>query len=539
MLRLLLSHKLLAALAVASVHATKTSTPFAVPHVDLSDSFDARTARLALKTVGAVAVRVPNLSAARATAFADLPDCLEHDGVEATLADGTRRKTIAARVPGTEAFGSICFENDASKALRAATFTAVEAVAAALDAGGSTSALQGAHEEYDWRGVIQHGRHLEHVHAYYGPSRGEALEAHVDEGVLVAMVAGEGGTLVVTLPGGAAQELAWDVEHAILILAGDGARYLGGARPAPHALQLTLEADDTRPWYGLMVLPPDDALIEDERFEDRRMRRTASVGYVGESRQLTAVDPAATCQTQDGRDGIFCWLQCLEIDCAYGAVCLNDDDEVVPEDKHCEGHSFDNCSPVCVDPSGSLSNSSRNREGGFCRGSGQDMHMDGFRSAFEESTPPCINLYVTDWTLSTTGKYVGGMFGAFFVGFLVEVISLARKTLHRRRRSKPAPILNVGLVGLHFVQSVLGYLAMFAAMTYSIELFAAVCLGATTGYAFLHLKDAPSASTDPCCQAQTDVVLDDLDGSKSVLPVRVSSGDCCGPAYDEAKREEA
>ena len=50
---------------------------------------------------------------------------------------------------------------------------------------------------------------------------------------------------------------------------------------------------------------------------------------------------------------------------------------------------------------------------------------------------------------------------------------------------------------LHFVQSVLGYLAMFAAMTYSIELFAAVCLGATTGYALLHLDDAPAASTDP------------------------------------------
>lgn len=520
-----------------AAHAAAASAAFAVLHVEL-DTLEPRTARVALRTVGAVAVKVPNLAAARAAAFADLADCLEHDGVEATLADGTRRKTIAARIPVTKSFGSVCFENDASKALRAATFTAVEAVAAALDAGGSTP-LQGAHEEYDWRGVVANGRHLEHVHAYYGPSRGEALEAHVDEGVLVAMVAGEGGTLVVTLPGGAARELAWDVEHAVLILAGDGARYLGGARPAPHALRLHLAPDDTRPWYGLMVLPPDDAVIEGERFDARRARRTASVGYIGESRQLTAVDPAATCQTQDGRDGIFCWLQCLAIDCTYGAVCLNDDDEVVPEDKHCEGHSFDNCSPVCVDPSGALSNSSRNREGGFCRGSGQDMHMDGFRSAFEESTPPCINLYVTDWTLSTTGKYVGGMFGAFFVGFLVEVISLARKTLHRRRRSKPAPILNVGLVALHFVQSVLGYLAMFAAMTYSIELFAAVCLGATTGYAFLHLKDAPSASTDPCCQAQTDVVLDDLDGLKSVLPVCVSSGDCCGPAYDEAKREEA
>ena len=91
----------------------------------------------------------------------------------------------------------------------------------------------------------------------------------------------------------------------------------------------------------------------------------------------------------------------------------------------------------------------------------------------------------------------------------------------------------MGLVVLHFVQSVLGYLAMFAAMTYSIELFAAVCLGATTGYALLHLDDAPAASTDPCCQAQTDVVLDDLDASKAAVPTRVAA-DCCAGADVEA-----
>ena len=84
----------------------------------------------------------------------------------------------------------------------------------------------------------------------------------------------------------------------------------------------------------------------------------------------------------------------------------------------------------------------------------------------------------------------------------------------------------MGLVGLHFLHSVLGYLAMFAAMTYSIELFAAVWFGATTGYALLHLDDAPAASTDPCCQAQ-----DDLDASK--VPARVTA-DCCAGADVEA-----
>jgi hypothetical protein len=491
------------------------AAPFAVPHVDL-DAIDTRTTKTALKTTGAVAVRVPGLAQARATAFEGLADCLEGDGQEALLVDGTRRRTIAARGGG---FGSACFENEASNVLRRAAFDAVQAVAGALE---TSTPLRGDSSEYDWRGVVDKGRHLEHVHAYYGPSRGEALEAHVDEGVLVAMVAGDGGVLHITL-GGASHELRWDAEHAVLILAGDASRYLGNARPAPHSLSLALSDNQSRPWYGLMVLPPDDALLDGERFDKRRERRTSTI-TIGRSRALTAVDPAATCQTQDGKDGIFCWLQCLEVDCAYGAVCLDDDDEVVPEDKHCEGHSFDNCQPVCVDRSGSLSNNTRSREGGFCRGSGQDMHMDGFRSAFEDSTPPCINLYVADWTLSSVGKYVGGMFGAFFVGLLVEGTSFVRKYIHRRRRDMSWA--RMGLVGLHFLQSVLGYLAMFAAMTYSIELFAAVCLGATTGYALLHLDDAPAASTDPCCQAQ-----DDLDASK--VPARVTA-DCCAGADVEA-----
>ena len=82
------------------------------------------------------------------------------------------------------------------------------------------------------------------------------------------------------------------------------------------------------------------------------------------------------------------------------------------------------------------------------------MHMDGFRSAFEDSTPPCINLYVADWTLSSVGKYVGGMFGAFFVGLLVECTSFVRKYVHRRRGDSQKS--RMGLVVLHFVQPVLG-----------------------------------------------------------------------------------
>ena len=71
------------------------AAPFAVPHVDL-DAIDARTTKTALKTTGAVAVAVPGLAQASATAFEGLADCLEGDGQEALLVDGTRGGQHAA-----------------------------------------------------------------------------------------------------------------------------------------------------------------------------------------------------------------------------------------------------------------------------------------------------------------------------------------------------------------------------------------------------------------------------------------------------------
>ena len=255
-------------------------------------------------------MRVPGLAQASATAFEGLADCLEGDGQEALLVDGTRRRTIAARGGG---FGSACFDDEASKALRRAAFDAVQAVAVALDDGGGKT-LRGDAAEYDWRGVVDKGRHLEHVHAYYGPSKRRSARGARRRGCHGGDGRGEGGSLHITLPGGASHELRWDAENAVLILAGDSSRYLGNARSAPHSLSLALSDNEARPWYGLMVLPPDDALLDGERFDKRRERRTSTI-TIGRSRSLTAVDPAATCQTQDGKDGIFCWLQCLEVDC--------------------------------------------------------------------------------------------------------------------------------------------------------------------------------------------------------------------------------
>ena len=56
--------------------------------------------------------------------------------------------------------------------------------------------------------------------------------------------------------------------------------------------------------------------------------------------------------------------------------------------------------------------------------------MDGFRSSFEKHAPACVNLYVTDWTLNSAGKYAAGALAAFSVGLAVEALSRYRKKLY-------------------------------------------------------------------------------------------------------------
>ena len=89
------------------------------------------------------------------------------------------------------------------------------------------------------------------------------------------------------------------------------------------------------------------------------------------------------------------------------------------------------------------------------------------------------------------------------------------------------------------------------ARRYAVELFAAVCLGATCGYALLNLDDEPAASTDPCCQAQCPAMEVKVvpDGSataelptRDVAPADVELPACCGgaaAALEETKREDA
>ena len=170
------------------------------------------------------------------------------------------------------------------------------------------------------------------------------------------------------------------------------------------------------------------------------------------------------------RPGVLCWLQCVSADCGDGetAVCADvNTGEIFPGDEHCPSHGAE-CGPACVARDGGTVVFAATPSPAFCVGDGVDMHMDGFRSAFEKHAPACVNLYVAAATLDKRWKYGLGVAAAFAVGLAVEFLSRFRRRLFAARAAGEgsAGTLKAALVAAHFLQVVLGYLAMFAAMTY-------------------------------------------------------------------------
>jgi len=156
--------------------------------------------------------------------------------------------------------------------------------------------------------------------------------------------------------------------------------------------------------------------------------------------------------------------------------------------------------------------------GTFCSGSGMVMFMDGFRSGLQGGQP-CINLYLTGWTLDNRTKYIAAMTGVFFLAIFVEWISKARqgfiewarKDARRRRvggRRSNARAARAILVSIHGIQASVGYILMLATMTFATELLVMTILGLSVGYAWFFLpalededlvSDNSRVNANPCC----------------------------------------
>lgn len=145
---------------------------------------------------------------------------------------------------------------------------------------------------------------------------------------------------------------------------------------------------------------------------------------------------------------------------------------------------------------------------GMSMGGGTTMYMEGFRFTLaSDSDTGCLNLFFPSWTLDTKGKFVGAMFGIFFLGVLVEGISAFR--LRQHKRMKPSALRKITVMSLHGIQALFGYILMLATMTFSAELLLCTVFGLAAGYGiFFDDSIATHVTTNPCCGFMEDEAVE-------------------------------
>jgi hypothetical protein len=413
-------------------------------------------------------------------------------------------------------------------------------------------------------------------------SAAATMPLHTDAGLFIAMTAGlyvsaaegppvdaDNGLYVQLATGAVARAVARD--DAVLFLVGEGgSRWLSpvlGAplRAVPHALLALpsmLQAKDgalTRSWYGKMFLPPSDALIPatapGRRVPYSEYRRSEVESYLrsGQLESLpSACEPTAAAEGGgtghralralalssaeltntlcDGGTGVMCWKNCYtgaELPyCGLEAECVDTaTGEIVDGSQMCPSEAgMDACELACM---GVISNETSDE---YCYGSGTSMYMDGFTSVVTEKdgSTACLNLLFTDWTLDSETKYVVACVGVFFLAVLTEALTLIRSLVTKAAKHSALPSL-VSLIGLSFLygaQTMLGYMLMLAAMTYSVEIFACMIAGLTVGYALFNFSFKKPKAAGSCHDTAGDANPEEANeevGGNSLLAGLISN----------------
>ena len=362
-----------AAASAATSSASKWQ-PLKVSLADLQD--DARFRQLAhkfegtLKDSGILAIDMgPEFGALRRRALR-ASDACSGGAPAAVLGDGTVRRTLAATRDrnGPGALAAECAGVEA-ESFRARVWAAASGFGARL--GGLTARspilATASGEAYPTVGsVVDQGDHLEHFHSYglEGPAAAEAtVDFHADQGLFIAFTPGltttagaedvPAATFAVELRDGTVVDVDVDADYyadAVFVMLGDGVdQYVNdgegapGLRSAPHALRMVPGLG--RSWYGLMILPPKDAVSPQHGAltfgEVRDRARAGNDLALGCSRNLQARELA---EAQCEADQMYCWYRCMDL--------VNHDGEAVSE-AICadQGYAFLNCTDVFRQPS--------------------------------------------------------------------------------------------------------------------------------------------------------------------------------------------
>jgi hypothetical protein len=157
----------------------------------------------------------------------------------------------------------------------------------------------------------------------------------------------------------------------------------------------------------------------------------------------------------------------------------------------------------------------------FCRGMPMTMFMDGFhwslwwRSHNTTTTattttttakpPHCLVYFVSSWELSDEGKFKGAMVFSFLMGLLMEGLSAMRAAVSRQgekhhhhtssNTNRQRRLHHFLMTFIYAIQALLGYLLMFLAMAYSMELVLSTILGLVVGNLCLIRYEYPKASS--------------------------------------------
>ncbi len=202
--------------------------------------------------------------------------------------------------------------------------------------------------------VVAGGEHLEHFHSYQkdsfsGGAEATTIELHTDQGFFIAftpgLIASQDPTKQLKLSdgfyvldrNGEKASVKFSEEDDLVFMIGDGAnQYINNnfvdsedatpLRATPHALSFpaSIDSSDVRVWYGLMVLPPNNALLRSSGLTHREVRETLmdastsgdsiSLGcssqdmkaVIHTSRDLSGPSEVLNCTS----DELFCWYRC-------------------------------------------------------------------------------------------------------------------------------------------------------------------------------------------------------------------------------------
>jgi hypothetical protein len=262
--------------------------PVRISFESLLKSSDADSNRILLtqlREVGMISISdIPAFD--KTKVMASLAACTNaRGGLEHVFEDGTLRRTLASRSLEGEAepfLEESCPRVDPESCeFRQTVASVTHAFAEKL-----ATALELQHEpllrtytsssSYTLTEIVDHGEHLEHLHAYYQeqPVSDDiaTLDWHIDQGLFLVFAPGtidgvptEG--FYIQLPDGTTEKVKFDNQDDLVIFLGDGVNQFVNPtlkeplRVLPHALRMPqTKPNAPRTWYGRMVLAPANAL---------------------------------------------------------------------------------------------------------------------------------------------------------------------------------------------------------------------------------------------------------------------------------------